>query len=409
VDRHDPSYVTSGYVVDGKYRVVRVLGSGGMGFVASATHLELGHQVALKFMKPFAARTPRLVARFMREARAACRLQSEHAARVRDAGTLPDGTPFMVMEYLEGEDLASLIKVSGALSFVEAIDYLVQACEAIAEAHSLGIIHRDIKPANLFLTHLPDGKSCLKVLDFGVSKHLDGEEADRLTRTNTVLGTPHYMAPEQMRSADTADARSDIWALGAVLFHLLAGRAPFESDSLTDLYAQVLRDPPVPLRSARPDAPLELDAVIARCLEKEPAQRFQSVDALAHALRSVRRRLTARAREVVTVSLPGESAPPMSLTPIPMRSGPDLLTMVVLGTVLFVAGGTIALAMIGLPEAQPSARVTAMPPVQVPDAPSAARDVPSSEVPAPSVAPPPKRVAPRRSSSRPLNIYGGRE
>ena len=280
-----PLPVAVGEIVAGKYRVMDVLGVGGMGVVVAATHLELGHCVALKFMHRGKAKQPRLVSRFLREARAACRLRGEHVARVSDVGRLDDGTPFMVMEYLQGDDLATLLDASGALPVAEAVSYSLQACEAIAEAHALGIVHRDIKPANLFLTHKPNGKPCIKVLDFGISKLADDEVVnEHITATRVLLGTPHFMAPEQMRSARRAEARSDIYALGAVLYRMLVGRPPFHAESITELSAMVMRDPPPPLATLRSDIPPELDAVVMRCLEKDPDRRYSGVLELIDAL-----------------------------------------------------------------------------------------------------------------------------
>ncbi|HZO15772.1 MAG TPA: serine/threonine-protein kinase, partial [Polyangiaceae bacterium] len=228
---------------------------------------------------------PRLVSRFLREARAACRLRGEHVARVSDVGRLDDGTPFMVMEYLHGDDLATLLDASGPLPVGEAVSYALQACEAIAEAHALGIVHRDIKPANLFLTHKPNGKPCIKVLDFGISKLADDEVInEHITATRVLLGTPHFMAPEQMRSARRAEARSDIYALGAVLYRMLVGRPPFDAESITELSAMVMRDPPPPLASVRSDIPPEVERVVMRCLEKEPERRYPGVLELIDAL-----------------------------------------------------------------------------------------------------------------------------
>src|SRR5262245_2470661 len=179
-------------------------------------------------MRSYAAKDSTLVSRFMREARAASRLRGEHVARVTDVGMPDNGTPYMVMEYLEGEELNTLIRRRGPLPVHEAVGYVMQACDAVAEAHSLGIIHRDIKPSNLFLTHKPNGEPCVKVLDFGISKTLTIApiEGD-LTSSEAMLGTPHYMSPEQMRASRDADRRSDIWGLGVVLYTLLAGHRPF--------------------------------------------------------------------------------------------------------------------------------------------------------------------------------------
>jgi serine/threonine protein kinase len=278
------SPVSPGDVLAGKYRVERVLGVGGMGVVVAATHLQLEQLVALKFLLPSALLKPSAVGRFEREARAAVRLRSEHVARVIDVGTMEDGAPYIVMEYLEGRDLGARVDEDGPLSVPEAVDYLLQTCEAVAEAHALGIIHRDLKPQNLFLTSRVDGKPLVKVLDFGISKVTQGADELSLTKTTDVVGSPNYMSPEQLRAARLADARSDIWALGAILYELLSGKVPFEAETLTQLCAMVISDPPRPLKELRADLPLDLIAIIERCLDKDPARRFQNVGELADAL-----------------------------------------------------------------------------------------------------------------------------
>jgi len=278
--------VSPGDVIAEKYRVERVLGRGGMGVVVAATHLHLDQPVALKFIIPGAVgQDSQAVERFMREARAAGRLRSEHVAKVYDVGMLSAGAPYIVMEYLEGRDLSAVVEAEGALDPEIAADYLLQACEAMAEAHSLGIIHRDIKPQNLFLTKGVGGKALVKVLDFGVSKiRTPGAVDAALTSTSSMMGSPMYMAPEQMRSARSADARSDIWALGVVLYTLLTGDAPFVAETMTELALKVVQDahPPVSLR--RPNVVQGLAAVVDRCLEKNPANRYADVSDLATAL-----------------------------------------------------------------------------------------------------------------------------
>jgi serine/threonine-protein kinase len=269
-----------GTVLLGKYRIERVLGQGGMGVVAQATHLQLNERVALKFLLPEVMNNQEVVQRFLREAQAAVKLKGEHVARVIDVGTLENGVPYMVMEYLEGGDLSELVAQSGPLPPSIAVDYALQACAALAEAHALGIVHRDIKPANFFVTRRPDGSALLKMLDFGISKAPVGVDQG-LTRTQAVMGTPAYMSPEQMRSSRDVDARSDIWSLGVVIYELLAGMRPFQSESFSELCLKVAMDPLPPLQV--PGAP-GLGAVVERCLAKEVAHRFQNVAELAAAL-----------------------------------------------------------------------------------------------------------------------------
>ncbi len=264
-------------IVAGKYQIDRVVGAGGMGIVVAATHVALGQQVAIKFLMD---RTPSAASRFLREARAAAQVQGEHVARVIDVGTLDGGgAPYMVMELLRGQDLSEVIRTRGPMPCEEAVGFVLQACEAIAEAHALGIVHRDLKPANLFLTSRPDGSPLVKVLDFGISKEQKGPSG--LTSGEVMMGSPRYMSPEQMRSTRDVDARTDLWAIGTILFELVAGRPAFESDSMPGLCAAIQTGPAPRLREARPGAPEALEAVILSCLEKEPARRVANVAALA--------------------------------------------------------------------------------------------------------------------------------
>lgn len=280
----DPSIAVSpGQVLGGKFRVERVLGEGGMGVVVAATHLTLGQVVALKFMLTKALDHPEAVARFEREARASVRLKSEHVARVSDVGRLESGAPYIVMEYLEGDDLDHLIARDGPLRIETAVDYLLQACEAVAEAHALGIVHRDLKPKNLFLTRRASGKPLVKVLDFGISKSTSGDDMS-LTTTSQIMGSPNYMSPEQLRSARDVDLRTDIWALGAILFELVTGNVPFVAENVTQLTSMVIQDAPAPMSQLRVGVPAGLEAVVLKCLSKRPEDRYQSVTELATAL-----------------------------------------------------------------------------------------------------------------------------
>jgi serine/threonine protein kinase len=281
---HDsPLSVQPGQVLDGKFRVDRVLGEGGMGVVVAATHIALGQKVAIKFMLPRALASADNVARFEREARAVVRLRSEHVARVSDVGRLQTGAPYIVMEFLEGYDLDQLLESKGALPIETAVDYLLQACEAIAEAHSLGIVHRDLKPTNLFLTTRVTGKPLIKVLDFGISKSNTADDLS-LTSTSQIMGSPNYMSPEQLRSARNVDARTDIWALGAILYELLTRQVPFVADSVTQLTAMVVTEAPRPILELRPEIPAPLAAAVMKCLEKRRDDRFQSVSEFGRAL-----------------------------------------------------------------------------------------------------------------------------
>ncbi|WP_437280010.1 protein kinase [Sorangium sp. So ce375] len=275
----------AGDVLAGKYRVERVLGQGGMGLVVAARHTHLHQLVAIKVL--LSSATPEAVERFLREGRASVRIRSEHAARVHDVDTLPSGAPFMVMEYLDGRDLAAVIATEGPQPIAQAVGYVLEACEAIAEAHAHGIIHRDIKPANLFLTRAADGSQTIKVLDFGISKALTDEAGGpelALTKSSALLGSPLYMSPEQMRASHRVDARSDIWSMGVVLYQLLTARIPFPSDTFGELILKVNGDPPDPIAQVRTDLLLPLEGAIYRCLEKDPARRFANIAELARAI-----------------------------------------------------------------------------------------------------------------------------
>jgi len=276
--------VRPGDRIAGKYRVDRVIGRGGMGVVVAATHEQLEQRVALKFLLAEAASNPDVVARFLREARAAVRILSEHVARVLDVGTLESGAPYMVMEYLEGEDLGQRLARGAAMGVEEAVGYVLEAIEAIAEAHALGIVHRDLKPANLFLTERPGGKPIVKVLDFGISKVLSTANDPGMTRANAIMGSPSYMSPEQMTSSNTVDVRSDVWSLGVVLYELLTGRLPFDSRTMPELVAAILQGTPPPVEALRSDVPPGLKAVVDRCLEKDRERRYANVGELARGL-----------------------------------------------------------------------------------------------------------------------------
>jgi serine/threonine protein kinase len=272
-----------GQVVCGKYRIERQIGRGGMGIVLAATHLQLGHLVAIKVMRRDLVPDDRALDRLLLEARAAARIRSEHVARVLDVGMLESGSPFIVMEYLEGENLADLLDRQGALDIDEAAAFLMQCCLALADVHVHDMVHRDLKPGNIFIARHLDGSPTVKIVDFGISKHI-GEARERgATTSPQVLGSPFYMSPEQMRAVGV-DARSDIWGLGAILFEMLTGRPPFLGDTLPEVYSAVLNHSPPQVDTLRPGVPAGLDDIVQRCLEKNPAQRYSDVADLAEAL-----------------------------------------------------------------------------------------------------------------------------
>ena len=279
--QHAP--VEVGEILDSKYRVERVLGVGGMGVVVAAMHLQLDKMVALKFMLEEASLNPEVAGRFAREAKAAARLHTRHIAQILDVGNLENGAPYMVMEYLEGSDLRELMKVrksagKGPLPVQKAVDYIVQACLGMAEAHSHGFVHRDLKPPNLFLTRGPDGRPLIKILDFGIAKaSIDGID----TSTKAVMGSPTYMSPEQWEGARYVDERGDIWALGAILQFLLSGRPPFHGDSLPVLFRNIASREPRSLAQPELAVPPGLQAVVRRCLAKSSHDRPQTAAELA--------------------------------------------------------------------------------------------------------------------------------
>ncbi len=335
--------VQAGDVLAGKYRVERVLGRGGMGVVVAAMHLQLGQRVALKFLLPQATETADAIERFLREARAAVQIRGEHVARVSDVGTLDSGAPFMVMEYLDGSDLSGLLQQRGPLPVGEAVDYVLQACEALAEAHALGIVHRDLKPANLFLTLRPDGSPLVKVLDFGISKVLGSStssgSAGQITATTAVMGSPLYMSPEQITSSRDVDLRTDIWSLGIILHELVTGRPPYHADTAPALMVAIAVAPPAPLRTHRPDAPAELEDIILRCLAKHRDQRFAHVAELAWALAPLSATSGAAAAQRIGRML-GVGAEPMPFTSTTAASFDSRAQAVLRGDTIGAWGGT---------------------------------------------------------------------
>ena len=272
-----------GRLLDGKYRLVRVIGEGGLGVVLEAVHEQLEQRVAVKYLKARSCAHPVVRERFLREARLSARLQGEHVARVYDVGTSPEGLPYMVMEFLEGEDLGAVL-ARGPLPITTAVDAVLQACVGLAEMHALGIVHRDLKPENLFVASRAVAAPIIKVLDFGVSKNTGkvpgAKNEARLTGTTERFGTPQYMSPEQLRASADVDARSDIWSLGVVLHELLTGATPFNAESIPELCAAVLLHDYEGLET-RPDVSPTLEAIVFRCLAKTRDQRYRNVAELA--------------------------------------------------------------------------------------------------------------------------------
>ena len=317
----EPSWTipSPGETIAGKYVIDGLCGRGGLAVVLSAMHAGLGQRVAVKMLLQEWSGDDEVVRRFVREGRAVTRIKSEHVVRVFDVGTLETGAPYLVLEYLEGHDLDEVLSMWGPLPIPTAIDWVLQAVEAIAEAHAYGIVHRDLKPANLFLTQRADGSACIKVLDFGLSKVTDpgmcGASA-KLTRPTDVMGSPHYMAPEQLRASSQADARADLWALGAVLHELLTKQPPFQGETMPQICATVLTQPPPRLSTLRENVAPELERAVLRCLQKDPNERFATAAELARALSpfgsEVARRSCERIERVVETG--GRAS---ELTPLP--------------------------------------------------------------------------------------------
>jgi serine/threonine protein kinase len=281
--------LSPGQLVAGKYEVERIIGVGGMGTVVAAKHRTLGSRVAIKTISLGSKPSEEALARFEREARAAATLTSHHVCRVIDFGTGDDGAPFMVMEYLDGEDLAQRLRAKGLLSCVDAVRIIAEASDGIAEAHAMGIVHRDIKPSNIFLVKKPQGGDLVKVLDFGIAKTQEqSADAHALTGTAALLGSPQYMSPEQVRGAKGIDSRTDVWSLGATLYEAITGQPPFSGEQMFDVLMAIVNTPPASLVALRPDAPPALELLVMRCLAKNPADRFANAAELAEALERMR-------------------------------------------------------------------------------------------------------------------------
>jgi serine/threonine-protein kinase len=420
--------VPLGALVAGKYRVERVLGAGGMGIVVAATHLALDALVALKFLRPDAASDATWRRRFELEARAAHALSSEHVARVIDLGVLPDGALFLALEYLDGQPLDELLRAEGPMAPARAVDLVLEAAEALAEAHARGIVHRDLKPGNLFLARRADGRRVIKVLDFGIAKWFGAGADGALTETAAVLGSTRYMSPEQLRSSRDVTARADLWSLGVVLFELIAGRTPFVGTQ-PEVAAAILWEEPPRLRAFREDAPPGLEQAIARCLEREPSRRFAGVAALAEALAPFGTRAAALSAERIARAAAAGAAPgtttedtlcPAPLTPAlvaravraeptaaPLTSAPAPRSAGSAGRFLSIGGlaaaAVFAAALFGRPRA-PRPELSVTPPAPTSSAgpalaPEAAIAVPSVQ---PSAASRPAIVAPAAAPSSAL-------
>lgn len=427
--------LSEGDVVDGKYRIERRLGEGGMGVVLAATHLKLDRQVALKFLGDAHRRDAAAVGRMLREARAAAKLESEHVAKVLDVADSETGDPYIVMEMLSGADLAEVLRQRGTLKVNDACDYLLQACQALAEAHQHGIVHRDLKPANLFLCRRADGSDLVKVLDFGISK-LATSDLGIATATQSVFGSPLYMSPEQLRSSKRVDARADIWALGVILFELLTGETPFQATTVPELSILIATESPRSVLDLRPDLPNGIVEIIGRCLEKDAERRFASVGAFAKALaafgsdsaaHSLRRisgleRSMASTQDLPKLEAPAQTSPGAPTVasptgrawgttgPTPARPRRAGLLLLAGAAVVALGLGALLLRSPSVPERAPAAETTAVAPGGTATAPvgasaaSVAPAVAAQGAPAPgsaAAAPAAASVPPARASAPP--------
>jgi len=307
IDSDEPSLV--GTVLAQRYRLISRLGGGGMGEVYRAVNEAVGREVAIKVLRPELVRHRDTVARFVREARAANAVRHPNVVDVLDVATAEDGTPFLVQELLKGHDLSAPLAERGRVSCAEALDWMIPVADAVTAAHAQGLMHRDLKPENVFLAVQPNGSIVPKVLDFGLSRSVD-DRSQRVTATGVTMGTPGYMSPEQIIGASTIDVRTDVWALGVMLYELMAGRLPFTAETPGALFLRICTADPQPLDELAPWVPPSLCAVVMRCLVREPSGRFDNAGALLAALRAER------------PTAPTEAPPPMP--PRPAQSSTEL-------------------------------------------------------------------------------------
>jgi serine/threonine-protein kinase len=354
-----------------------------MSLVVCAEHMPSGAKVAMKFLLPELATLPDAPDRFAREAKAATRVNSEHVSKVLDVGVLPDGPPYMILEYFEGRDLGKYVREGKRFAVSEAIELVVQAADALSRAHAAGVIHRDVKPSNLFLTQRGDGTPLVKVLDFGISKLVEeaAKENLELTKTTAVMGSALYMSLEQMRSTKTVDHRTDIYALGITIYELLTGTHPFTADSFSELCVKVSLDPPSPLRDHRPDVPDELAEIIAIAYARTAAERYQTAGSFAAALAPFAEPRTIERIDAIRrferASYPDGKIPERQMTPLVLRAT-DARRPPRLAWVRYALAACVGLLLAGL-------LWLLLPPKEAPHA-GAPSAVPSADPPGPGAA-----------------------
>jgi serine/threonine-protein kinase len=339
-----PADLPAGTVID-KYRLGNVLGQGGMGLVVAAEHVQLRERVALKFLRVEGETGQGFRSRFRREAQICAQIKNEHITRVIDIGTYKDAD-YMVMEHLSGADLRGYLKQKSPLDIQTAVDFAVQACEGLAEVHARGVVHRDLKPSNLFVTHRSNGLPLIKILDFGISKwasEMDAEE-EELTQTGAVLGSPKYMAPEQLFGSSTVDARADVWSIGAILYEMLVGKPPFEEPTFARLCVRISSGtPPLRPRERRPDIPEELDAAVMLCLNPNVAERLPNVAVVAGEILAAMGETRAEPmRERLQAVLDGGTIAPTSGANPLMRSGQYVAASLTLSRTGSNSGASVA-------------------------------------------------------------------
>jgi hypothetical protein len=386
-----------GTTVDGKYRLVRLLGSGGMGEVYEAQHAGIGRRFAIKFLHRFLASSSDVVARFQREAQAAGSLENENIAAVVDIGTAGDGAPFLVMEYLDGEDLARLLVGSGPLSVPRATYMAIQVCRGLAAAHAGSIVHRDLKPENLFICKRNDGSDLVKILDFGIAKFHAGAG---LTQTGTTMGTPYYMSPEQARGAKEVDLRTDIYSLGVILYEMLSGAKPHPGDSYNEILYHVLTQDPTPLDAIRPGLPPGISSVVAKAMARNTTDRFTAAADFTAALIPFAGRSVTPARSQVGLAAVGVetmnspvSLPVMAIaTPVaPAAAAVSTVVrnrsrVLVWGALVVVVAALVGTAILWRPlHREPEQKIVA---------PQTAEPVAPNPTPAPAATPPPATPLP---------------